>query len=165
MTLEQEAKLIELRAMGLSVQYSADQAGLPKTTALRALSRDDIKSRVQDLQERTITHLSDDSFNNIQFVIQSYQPAFALAKGDDRFYQLRDHGFKASMKVMETIGAFPASTPSVFIQNIFSQSLNVLPQVITDILSHLTRTDAQSDGNLLADSDVIDLPGGGTSIG
>jgi hypothetical protein len=67
------------------------------------------------------------AYNNIQYAIQQYKTT------EDE--QIREHGFKASTKMLEGIGIFPSHSTSLVVNNIYqSITHNEIPKEIIELL-------------------------------
>jgi hypothetical protein len=144
-----------LAANGATTRTIEAQVGYDHTTVSRALHTPPAKAIIEAIQARIINEAITQGADNIIHAVTSYKSIPPNGEGADP--QLREHGYKASMELLRSIGILPSHSTSVFIQQIFQGSR--VPQVIVDILAHITRRDGDPAGNLLAEDDVIDLPG------
>ena len=163
MNLDQETKLIELRANHESERSIAGAIGVSPSTVHRSLSRKEIRDKVQAFQERVISELSETSFQNVKHAIDYYKKPIDLLRYTDNNGRmrllkvsddlLREHGAKFSLEVMRAVGALPSHSTSIIIQQFNDNRSMEVPQVIRDILQEVTHRDL-NQRNLLADFDL-----------
>ncbi len=96
-------------------QIEAGDIGVSDSTATRRLQKPQMKALVERLHTELIDSSLAQSRDNIRHAINVYR---TTPKDDP---QLREHGWKASNKMLESVGIFPSHTPSVLIQNIFNE--------------------------------------------
>jgi len=159
MNLDQEVKLIAMKASNESSRKIAAEIGVNKSTVNRVAQRKDIKEQIKSLQARVITELSETAFNNVKHAINYYANPITLLRYTDNKGkmhvlkvvddQLREHGAKFSLEVMRAAGALPSHNLSIVIQNTFNDNRQEIPDVIKDILREVTRRDL-NEKNLLA---------------
>lgn len=124
-TPEQIATTAALTAAGQSRRDVAGRLGVGKSSVQRATqsAREIIEAIRDDLIHTTAKTAAD----NIRHAIKAYKD-----KASDS--QLRDHGYKASQKLLETIGILPSHTPSVLIQQVIQgDQIQITPELAQSI--------------------------------
>lgn len=105
-----DIKLAKARAAGKTLKEAGSIIGVSEATAHRRLSQPEIKALVEEITAKMIATSIPQAVENIQYVVEQYQTT------DNQ--QVKDHGFKASTRLLEMAGIFPSHTQSVFIQQI-----------------------------------------------
>jgi hypothetical protein len=124
-TPEQIATTAALTAAGQSRRDVAGRLGVGKSSVQRATqsAREIIEAIRDDLIHTTAKTAAD----NIRHAIKAYKD-----KASDT--QLREHGFKASNRMLETIGIYPAHAPSVLVQQIIQgNAVQITPELAQSI--------------------------------
>ena len=125
MTPEQIATTAALTAAGKPIREITGLVGSSKSAVHRAQqsAREIIEAIRDDLIHSTAATAAD----NIKHAVKAY-------KDKDSDSQLRDHGYKASQKLLETIGILPSHTPSVLIQQVIQgDQIQITPELAQSI--------------------------------
>ena len=125
MTPEQTATVAALTAAGLPRRIVAAHLGTSTSSVQRATksAREIIAQIRDDLIHSTAAQAAD----NIKHAVKAY-------KDKDSDTQLREHGYKASTKMLETIGILPSHTPSVLIQQVIQgDAITITPELASSI--------------------------------
>ena len=101
------------------------QGGLDKSTISKRLSRPEVRKYIEKIQEQFLTDNAEIAAKNIKEVIGKYLTASDM--------QDKEHGYKASMRVLESIGVLPSPTQSI-VYNQINQSTNIISPAITMLL-------------------------------
>jgi predicted transcriptional regulator len=111
-------------------------AGCTQQAVSKILRKDEIKARVEALQARAIDELMEPAYDNVRHMIQAY-------RSKDSDVQLRDHGHKASMAMMQGIGILPSHATSVVINNLFltGPTASQVPPEVQELLSLRSQSD------------------------
>ena len=137
------------RAKGKTLQQIADTIpGAPnnKGDVSRKINKNpDIKALIERIQNRVINSAASQAADNIIHAVTSYK-----SKGIKKDPQLRDHGYKASVQMMQGMGILPSHTQSQMIININNAGQMVISEDILNILKGLPKA-ADLPG------DVIDI--------
>jgi hypothetical protein len=146
----QEMQIAEQRVQGKSLRQIEASTGINDATAARRLSKPEVKAYLEKLQAALINKTLPKAVGNIHSVVHKY-----LTAPDDS--KRCEHGFKASLKVMEAAGLLPGNATSIYIQQIYNDNRTEVPESIAEIILSLTHRD-QANKSLLAepiDTEVI----------
>ena len=110
-------------------------------TIYRLMSDDQIKQKIEYCRNELVNKAFAKSVDNVVRTIEDYQSPAADKDGLMR----REHGFKASLRVMESMGLIESRTQPAFVQNILVQNNNQYISALTErALSHaMTSVDAE----------------------
>ena len=146
LTREQDQIIVEARAQGVPYEKTAVLANCARSTVQNKVAREEIKAKIKAVQERVYDECLDTALNNIKHAINGYRKpgkkvTVRLKDGTEiverKFdEQLRDHGYKASAKLMEGIGAFPTQNTSIYVGQINQVNVTQIPPVIQEFLEH-----------------------------
>lgn len=156
-----EKKMIELAAAGHSVRAIAAQAGGKKSTVWNLLSKAEMKQQIEAIHQNLIKDSLETAILNLGFAIDKYQKGAVCKKIDVHGVmhevpdtQLRDHGYKASVKLSEAVGILPSQAQSVYIQQIYNDNRTEVPEIIGKILAQIVDADSRC-GSML--EDIVDV--------
>lgn len=136
----QDIEIAEAIAAGETTRQIAAVTGLHHSTIARKAHSKDIRAFIEAINERVINESLPVAVSNIQYAINEYQKK--EAKEDP---QLRDHGFKASTRIMESVGLLPAHAPSTLIQNIYNDNrTQVVAPILETVLGRYLPDQAQA---------------------
>ena len=158
MLTPQDIQLAEQRAEGLPLHEIARQNGFHESTASRKLQKPEIKALVERIQAELIKTSIPQAAENIRHAVEQYKPQAALPT-NQRDSQLREHGFKASQRLLESVGILPSHTPSVLIQQIFNQNDPQIGQELGQLKEFLLSRYGPDDhnGDLVIDVQPQDM--------
>jgi hypothetical protein len=130
----QDMVIAEQRAAGRPMQDIAQSIGCHHSTVSRRLSKSDLKTMVEDIQERTISQALPQAADNITHVIEVYRTPkhvkddagnYVVDEDGERVINpeypdslMREHGYRASVMVLQSVGILPSHTQSVVYQQI-----------------------------------------------
>jgi hypothetical protein len=159
MLTAQDMQICEARVEGATLQKIANQNGFDVSTASRKLSKPELQAYLDKLQIELINNTLPIAAENIHHAIGKYKSGAtikALTKDGQEIElpdsQLRDHGFKASLRVLESTGLLNSHAPSVIFQQIIndnSQHIH-LEEASKTALEHLGVIDV-TDGQNTSD--------------
>jgi mRNA degradation ribonuclease J1/J2 len=131
-----------LRAQGKTYAQIAEATGRNKIVVSRHMQKKKIKALIEAVQQDLMSETLQDAADIVKMAIKNYKnPAkeiFITKKGEkveviDK--QLRDHGFKAAMAMMQGIGVTPSASQATYVQNIYNDNRRVeIPQEIQEFL-------------------------------
>jgi len=147
MTPENIAKTAALTAAGMPLRTIAEKIGTSVTSVHRA--KQSAKDIIEAIRDDLINHTAKQSADNIKHAITAY-------RNKDSDSQLREHGYKASTRMLETIGIYPSHTPSVLIQQIINDTTNVA--ATPESLSLLARAMGINQVDQPIDAEIVDNP-------
>lgn len=133
MLTAEEIHLASMRAEGATLQTIANQEGKDISTISRRLNKAEVQEHIQRIKDELVNRSLVKSADNINHAIQSYTDK-------DSDAQLRDHGFKASQRVLESVGILPSHAPTINIAG----DVQVTP-IIAQIIQQFGRSLASSD--------------------
>jgi hypothetical protein len=111
-----------MRAAGATLQNIADTTNTSPQTAMRLLEKEGIQKQVEAVRDRLLNQFLPIATDNISHCLTNFKTT------DNK--QLQYFGYKASEKVLESVGLFPSHAPSVLIQQVFNQqSIHVHPVI------------------------------------
>ena len=93
------------------------ELNMPARTVCNQLSRPEMRALVERYQAQLVEHVPA-AMGNLAHAIDHYQAPDADA-------QLREHGYKASQRVLEAASILPSHTPSVLVQQIIAGGDNL----------------------------------------
>ncbi|HHT9145684.1 MAG TPA: hypothetical protein ACFYD4_08415 [Candidatus Wunengus sp. YC61] len=129
----QDVEIAEARAKGQTLQEIANTHGLDPSVPCRRLQRPEMIELVERLHADLINTSLDTSIDNLRHVVKVYQ---TTPKDDP---QLREHGYKTSVRIAESVGILPSRTPSTLVQQIYNQSGDITITTELDQLSQFLR--------------------------
>jgi hypothetical protein len=151
MTPENIAKTAALTAAGQPLRAIAEKLGTSVTSVHRA--KQSAKDIIEAIRDDLINHTARQSADNIKHAITAY-------RNKDSDSQLREHGYKASTRMLETIGIYPSHTPSVLIQQIINDTTNVAatPESLSLLARAMGLKQVESVADQVTDCQTVDNP-------
>ena len=148
-------ELARLRAAGQDVRSIGQRLGCHNSTVVRSLQRQDVKQLIADIHAEMMIDAPANAARNLRKLISDYPN---LPEG-----QTKDHAFKASVKMLESIGVLPSHAPAQVTVNILNaESVNVSP-VVVNVLRQIGASlsgdvhNGDSDSGVGADRETIDV--------
>jgi len=124
-TPEQIATTAALTAAGKPIREITGLVGSSKSAVHRA--QQSAREIIEQIRDDLIHTTAKTAADNIRHAIKAYKD-----KASDT--QLREHGYKASTKMLETIGLLPSHTPSVLIQQVIQgDQIQITPELAQSI--------------------------------
>ena len=114
-------------AEGVPQREIAAEAGVSQQYVSCLKRRDDIKVIIEKAHEKLIKSSLGASVENIDHVVKNYRTTTDEAE--------KEHGFKASVKVLEAAGLLSSHSQSVVHQTYINQQTNVTNPVIDALIS------------------------------
>jgi predicted transcriptional regulator len=141
-TSEEEAKMVALRLEGKTHSAIANEVGTSVVTVCRHLNKKEMKVLIENIRNDIISETLGDAAENVKMAIKNYrnpQKETIITKGGEKAEiidkQLRDHGFKASLAMMQGVGVIPSAAPATYIQNVYNDNRRVeIPVEIQEFL-------------------------------
>ena len=161
-----DIQIAEARAKGESLATIGNQVGMTKQSVAQRIDKDEVRNIIQSLHESIITESLGTAVQNIKDVIRDYR----LTPPDDQdvklTIQLRDHGFKASQRLMETAGILPVNAPTTnYIQQINQQNNYQVNGAIGEILAAIAHTSQPRSLLDTLDAEIVEVEGRGQNEG
>ena len=133
MLTPQDIAIANARVMGATLRDIEPEVGIDHSTVGRKLNHPEVKQYIESLHAQLISESLGTAAANIQMAVDQYRPQAELP-ADQRDGQLREHGFKASQRLLESVGILPSHAPSVMIQQIFNGN-TIVSQDLGKLLS------------------------------
>ena len=151
MTPEMIAQAAAQTAAGLPRRQVAANLGTSTSSVQRATKS--AKDIIEAIRDDLINHTARQSADNIKHAITAY-------RNKDSDSQLREHGYKASTRMLETIGIYPSHTPSVLIQQIINDTTNVAatPESLSLLARAMGLRQVESTADQVIDCQTVDNP-------
>jgi DNA-binding XRE family transcriptional regulator len=111
--IDKQIEIAQKAVSGMSQLDIAKQYNVDRSTISRTIAKDDIRALVEQLRQDLITECGQKAKENIVGYIHSTDP-------DDKEYK-----YKASIKVMESIGALASHTQAVTINQLYQDNRSV----------------------------------------
>lgn len=113
---------------------------LSRKTVNQYASKPDIRAKIEAIQAR----LANEAYTAVADNLIGAVKAYKTLKGDTpETMQRRDHGFKASVKVAESMGILPSHSQSILVQQVFNTQNNFISPNVARLLE-------------IADADIIE---------
>ncbi len=117
---------------GKTQDQIALEMGCSQPTITRRLNLPDTKAYIEKIQSEFLDETLQKAKDNIAGVIADYKSC------DPKSYQDKEHGFKASMRVLESVGILSGHTQSYYFMSIFASQTNIISPVIQQVLSSIS---------------------------
>lgn len=128
-------------AAGKTQTEIAKELGVYSTSVNHRIARKPaLKELIKKIQENILDEGITQAKDNIIHAITNYKKPqiLEIEEGENKKkvfdWQLREHGFKASLKVLESAGVVSGTGMSVQINNIYNDNRQEIPEVITEWL-------------------------------
>ncbi len=128
-------KVIKDLAIGRNKAEIAREVGLSRSQVSRYSQREDVREELESLWVR-LFEVAPDAVTNLQTLVKG------MNKIPRRDTKARELAYKASLKVLEGIGILPSQSPSVLVQNIVNNQMNVVDARSLEILSRYLAEDS-----------------------
>ena len=139
---EKDFQIVEMAASGLNQTQIAKLVGIDRTRVCRRMKKEDVREYLEKLQMELVTECLETAKNNIMSLINGYKTA------PEKTME-KEHGYRASIRVMEAAGLLPSNNTSVYIQNIYNDKTDIPPEV-KRLLDEIVNRDLNQK-NLLED--------------
>lgn len=164
MLTPQDMAIAEARVSGKSLQEIATPANVHESTISRRLAKTEVREYIEHLHQDLIASSLGKAVGNIYHAINSYVTGATIkmitkdgTTIDITDTQLREHGFKASIKLAESVGILPAQAQTILINNIYNDNRTEMPEAVRELFAKVTT----SGGKGLLNEEVIDITNGG----
>lgn len=129
-----DVKIAVERAAGLSCRELGKRYDLSKQTISDICARGDIKQFIEEITTSLALNEGMTAYQNVAHCINAYQKKKTNELPKEDRIQLKDHGFKASVKVLESLGVLESQKTSISIQNITNTQNNVVSPMMSDLI-------------------------------
>jgi predicted transcriptional regulator len=121
-------KVAELASTGMTMREIEKSVGISRSSVSNILNEEGIKDLVDTERKKFMSALPC-ARENIEHAIGEYKRT--------KNPMLKEHGFKASMRFLESAGMLSSNNTSITVQNVFNdQSTTVISPLVLDILKH-----------------------------
>jgi IS30 family transposase len=140
-TLKDDIELAELRAAGCTLQTIATKKGIDKSTVSRKLNREEVKAYIEEIHSQLLKNQLPKSVDNIKFAINRYQHIALQEKHKLKPTDLTvlQHGYRASERMLESVGILPSHIP---VLQILNESQTIINADVLNILQQLPQSKA-----------------------
>jgi len=119
--------IIEGKAAGFDVNEIARATGVNRRTVADYANKPDIKAKIEAVQARLANEAYEQVATNL---VEAVKDVRRLEEPDPVSMQRRDQGFKASVKIAESMGILPSHSQSILVQQVFNTQVNhITPNV------------------------------------
>jgi hypothetical protein len=127
MTPQQSAIVIDKTVQGYPCRDIAPIVGLSHTAVNNHQNKPETQAQIAKIKAQLLDQAAQQSADNIIYAVQGYKQGI---RGDDGKIdtQLRDHGYKASVNILQSIGLLPSHTAPTLIQ-INANNIQLSPQM------------------------------------
>ena len=129
-TKGEELYITQQTILDKPVKVIAEEIGKHPATIARILSKSDIKAQVEHYRNKIAQEAYGHSAENVIQVVQDYKKP---AKSKDAMMR-REHGFKSSLRILESMGILESRSQPAFVQQIFNTQVNNLVSPVVDRL-------------------------------
>jgi hypothetical protein len=145
-TTRADTQIIANAAQGLSTrQVAARIPDVSHSTVARRMRAPEIRAEIDKLHAELMSRSLAQAADNVQHMIDNYKvPGLTVVKTardgsrteQPQFdEQLREHGFRASMELLRSVGILPSQGTSILVQNIYNDNrTNEIPPEIAQLL-------------------------------
>lgn len=130
-------QIADERMNGATLQEIASKEGVHESTISRKLSRPEVKAYLESIHQRIITEGISKATENLIHAVNSY-------KSKNADHQLKEHGFKASIKLMEASGLLPGQQTNVYVQQIYNDNRTETPDIVRELFTRVMQGDTGS---------------------
>lgn len=127
MASERDVLIASRLAAGATQTAVAKEFGLSQPMVSVISSRDDIKDIINRAHERIITSTLTKAVDNIDHLVTGYKTT--------KDKQEKDHGYKATEKVLEAAGLLSSHSQSIVHQTYINQQTNVMNPIINELIT------------------------------
>jgi predicted DNA binding protein len=162
MITPEELQMADKRVDGASEQKIADGMGITKSKVHRHLSKPEVRTYIEEINQDLIQNALDAASENIKYAVKSYKEGAVIKKMSKKGEvfevadeQLRDHGFKASIRLLESNQILSSNIQSLYIQQIYNDQRTEISHSIKELLAQIVKND-MGGGNLLTEGSVVE---------
>jgi hypothetical protein len=135
MTPQQQAIIIDQTVQGATTRDIEAIVGLDHATIARAQHKPEIQKQIASIKAQLIDQAAQQSADNIIYVVSNYKQGIKTISSYTKEgepietvdAQLREHGFKASCKILESCGLLPHTQAPTLIQ--INNNITLTPQM------------------------------------
>lgn len=147
MLSEVDVRTANMRIQGMTLEEIGNREGKDMSTISKRLSKAEVAEYVDRQKELLVTTSLKRSVENLNYAVDSYQ-----AEGSDT--QLREHGWKTSIRVAEAAGILPSNSNTVNITGNVVITQNI-QNILSKFSDSLKLPDSVEDANYVATQQEI----------
>ena len=140
-------QIVDERVNGATLQEISTPRGIHESTVSKRLSRPEVKAHLERLQSSLIEKTLHLAVDNIHQVVDGYRTAPDESKKCE-------HGFKASIRLMESAGLLTSQQQSIYIQQIYNDNRTEIPDIVKELFQRVTSNDGSNQSYL--DAEVVE---------
>jgi len=122
------------RASGLSCREIGKRYDLSCQMVSEICQRGDVRQFIEEITKSLALNEGMTAYKNVAHAIDSYQKKSTNDLNKEDRIQLREHGYKASVRVLESLGVLESQKTSISIQNITNTQNNVVSPMMADLI-------------------------------
>jgi hypothetical protein len=134
MTPEQQAYAMQQVIAGVPQRAIAAELGTSHTSIYRATTNnDEIRAKIEAAKAELAERAYGKAINNIIYAVDNYQVPKDAPNAPD--YQLREHGYRASIEIGRSIGILASNTQPAYITQIYNDNRVQISPSIQELIS------------------------------
>jgi predicted XRE-type DNA-binding protein len=114
-------------AQGIPQREIAKEFGVSQQYVSVVNNKDEARDIINSAHQRLVTKTLSKAVDNLDYAVQSYRKT--------KSKQLKDHGYKASEKVLESMGLLTSHAQSIVHQTYIQQQTNVINPIINELIN------------------------------
>lgn len=140
-----DRKIVALSVKGVQQKEIAKTVGMTQSGVSRRLSKAELVEYVDKAKERLMTRSLGHSVDNLNYAVESYRK-----KGSDT--QLREHGWKTSVRIAEAAGVLPSAQTINIVGNVSIS--NNIQNILNQFANGLKLEEPANEETYIQDSEV-----------
>jgi len=154
-TPEDVAEIVTGIAAKIPYRQIASKIGCSAATVCCTAKKPEVKELIEQAQKRLLSETLETATCNIIGLVNDYDKPPVSPENEDKEVvdynkQRKDHGFRATIKILESAGMLPSHAPSLHVQNIYNQTTIQLTPLVQGILDKFA-------GSIQEPPDVVDV--------
>ena len=132
-TEQLKQKVAVLASTDMTNQNIADTLEVSRSTVQRVLRDSEVKSIIEDCKKTLVEKAYQKSVENVVHAVENYQNKEEKdenGKIDGQTYQLKEHGFKASVEILKSMGLLSSNAPSFVVNSLNVQNNQYITPVV-----------------------------------
>lgn len=131
-------KIVQHLAAGQSQDSIAEQLGVNQSSISRFVSREEIKTLIEQ-EQRRLLDVVPDAVDNVKTLVKEMKDI----SPDD--IKRRELSYKASRDVLKSVGLMPTPVQSQVFVNLYQDNQTIISPLVMEILNRITETTSISD--------------------
>ena len=133
-TEQLKQKVAVLASTDMTNQNIADTLEVSRSTVQRVLKDSEVKSIIEDCKKTLVEKAYQKSVENVVHAVENYQNKEEKdenGKIDGQTYQLKEHGFKASVEILKSMGLLSSNAPSFVVNSLNVQNNTFISPLVS----------------------------------